>query len=256
MNTNKKPYRLAYNYKFPNHRLTPENLEQLKANSDRSTIYPAIHLTVLHMGTYKNHAIPDHDVYVNTQEMTYYVVLHGKSMCLTESEKREGTNRYIEPCECQEAPCRKCHQPFMATSSWCIERTSCSEPECQYCTHYREECATEELTDQILEATQLWHTHPERDAPKTPYHGVLEAGKTEAKLTLAEAFSIAVAEVLEEDWPSLHPIVANLLNKFTPRKTTPPLNTDYWMFSDCSYIEEMDGSIYPFTCQHSHDNRH
>ena len=243
MNTHKKAYRLAYSYKYPNHRLTNDNLDQLKKESHSITTYPPIHLTVLHMATNEQHAVPDHDVYVNTKEMTYHVVLHGKSMCLSETENKPRSYNDYEPCECHEALCRKCHAPFMAMNSWCAEQPTCSDPECEYCTHYREECATEELTTEIIKRTGLWYKNPGRNAPKTGYHQLLKGRTTDAELTLAEAFSIAVAEVLGEDWPSLHPFVIDLLDKMATRQNRPIVTKDCWMFKDGSYIEDRNGGI-------------
>ena len=69
-------YRMAYELRAPNHRLTPELLQHLEVAAYHVTRYPPIHLSVYHMATQELHAIPDHDVYVNTREMTYCVELH------------------------------------------------------------------------------------------------------------------------------------------------------------------------------------
>ena len=70
-------YRMAYEIRAPNHRLTPELLQHLEVAADYVTRYPPICLSVYHMATQELHAIPDHDVYVNTREMTYCQCVFG-----------------------------------------------------------------------------------------------------------------------------------------------------------------------------------
>ena len=86
------------------------------------------------MATQEPHAIPDHDVYVNTSEMTYCVELHETPICLVR-EKNE-LDQYT-PCECHQVCCRRHRRPLMAMTEDCAEITSCNETGCEYCGHYR-----------------------------------------------------------------------------------------------------------------------
>ena len=100
MHTNEPRYRMTYELKSPNHRLIAKDLDELKADSDHVTSYPAVHLAVFHMTTHERHAIPHHDVYVNTKEMTYSVELHGTTMCLIEERGNDGRFEHFKPCQC------------------------------------------------------------------------------------------------------------------------------------------------------------
>ena len=91
---------MTYELKSPNHRLIAKDLDELKADSDHVTSYPAVHLAVFHMTTHERHAIPHHDVYVNTKEMTYSVELHGTTMCLIEERGNDGRFEHFKPCQC------------------------------------------------------------------------------------------------------------------------------------------------------------
>ena len=97
-------YRMAYELRAPNHRLTSELLQHLETAADHVTRYPPICLSVYHMATQELHAIPDHDVYVNTREMTYCVELHETPFCLVRERDKDDLDQY-HPCECHEVRC-------------------------------------------------------------------------------------------------------------------------------------------------------
>ena len=235
---------MAYELKSPNHRLTAKDLDELKANSDHVTSYLAIHLAVFHMTTHERHAIPDHDVYVNTKEMTYCIELHGRTMCLIEERGKDRRFEHFKPCQCHKVPCRKCHAPFMAMTLWCSWINSCNEVGCEYCTHYRDNCAAEELTTEIIERANSWYENPQRDAAKTSYHLFLERLAKGASLTMAQCYGIAITEVFYEEYPECHPVVEKLLDKVASRTNRPVVTDDCWCFEDWSFLENLDGLLY------------
>ena len=123
MHYREDPYRMAYELRAPNHRLTPELLHHLEIAADYVTRYPPIYLNVYHMATQQPHAIPDHDVYVNTREMTYCVELHETPVCLVQEKSKNELDQY-SPCECHEVYCSRCQLPFMAMTEDCAGMAS------------------------------------------------------------------------------------------------------------------------------------
>ena len=102
MHYREDPFRMAYELRAPNHRLTPELLQHLEAAADHVTRYPPIHLSVYHMATQELHETP---------------------VCLVRERDRNELDQY-SPCECHQVRCRRCGQPFMAMTEDCAEITS------------------------------------------------------------------------------------------------------------------------------------
>ena len=231
-------YTVAYERRSPYHRLTPQDLDQLEVDANYISRFPPIYIVVYHMATQEKYGIPDHDVYVNTKEMKYCVELHEQRLCLVEEQKKPVVDEYT-PCECHEALCRKCQAPFMASTTRCPEINSCNMPECEYCGHYREECAPEELTSEIIERAKNLYSDPNHPREKTSCHRILDHRKGQTTLNLAECYGIAITEVFHEATPVLHPLVRKLLDaegvecsKLLGKRSM------HWVFDDHSMLEQ------------------
>ena len=237
-------FRMAYALQAPNHRLTSELLQHLEIAADHVTRYPPICLNVYHMATQELHAIPDHDVYVNTREMTYCVELHETPFCLVGERDKDDLDQYA-PCECHEVYCSRCRRPFMAMTEDCGEITSCNETDCEYCGHYRDQCAAEEITAELIHRATAWNQDPHREAAKTPYHRTLEYAKGSTLLTQADCYAIAITEVFDSVTPVLHPVVKNTLD----RQAQSTLESEkggghVWTFADGSTLESEEQTIH------------
>ena len=137
------------------------------------------------MVTQEKCGILDHDVYVNTKEMKYCADRHDQPICLVEKQYKPAADEYI-PSECHEVHCRKCRATFMAATTKCLDKNSCNEKDCEYCGHYREECAAEELMSDIISRERNWYEEPNHDSRKTSYHMIRDYRKGNTKLYLAE----------------------------------------------------------------------
>ena len=247
MHYREDPYRMAYELRAPNHRLTPELLHHLEIAADYVTRYPPIYLNVYHMATQQPHAIPDHDVYVNTREMTYCVELHETPVCLVQEKSKNELDQY-SPCECHEVYCSRCQLPFMAMTEDCAGMTSCNETNCEYCGHYRDRCAAEEIAAELIDRATAWNQNPHREATKTPYHQTLEYAKGSTLLTQADCYAIAITEVFDSLAPILHPVVKNTLDQ--QAQSTMDLENSgahIWTFEDGSILKSEKQMIHTTT---------
>ena len=189
------------------------------------------------MATQEPHAIPDHDVYVNTGAMTYCVELHETPFCLVREPDKSDLDQY-SPCECHQVRCRRCGQPFMAMTEDCGEIISCNETGCEYCGHYRDRCAAAEITAELIARATAWDQDPRREVAKSPYHRTLEYAKGSTLLTTADSYAIAIAEVFDDLTPVLHPVVKDTLDQ----KAQSTMDSEnggghVWTFEDGSTLE-------------------
>ena len=244
MHYREEAYRMAYELRAPNHRLTPDLLNHLEAAADHVTRYPPICLSVYHMATQEPHAIPDHDVYVNTGAMTYCVELHETPVCLVGERDKDDLDQY-SPCECHQVRCGKCQQPFMAMTEDCGEIISCNETGCEYCGHYRDHCAAAEIAAELIARATAWDQDLRREAAKSPYHRTLEYAKGSTLLTTADCYAIASAEVFADLTPVLHPVVKDTLDR-QARSTMDLENIGchVWTFEDGSILESEEQLVH------------
>ena len=112
-------------------------------------------------------------------------------------------------------------------------------PDCEYCGHYREDCAPEELTADIIDRAKRLHSDPNHPREKTSYHRILDHRKGNTTLTWAECYGVAITEVFHEATPVLHPLVRTILDS-AGMECSKLLNKEnlHWMFEDRSMLEQ------------------
>ena len=133
----------------------------------------------------------------------------------------------------------------MAMTEDCGEITSCNETGCEYCGHYRDQCAAAEITAELIDRATSWSQHPHREAAKTPYHRTLEYAKGSTLLTTADCYAIAITEVFDGLVPVLHPVVKDTLDR-QARSTVDLENSGghVWTFADGSTLESEEQMIH------------
>jgi len=218
-----------------------ELLSDLEGRAVSVTRHSAIHLNVYHMAAQGQDALPDHDVLVNTQAMTYTVELHGTPICLLEEEEWE---EYC-PCECREATCPRCEQFFVAMTLGCLARTPCNDENCHYCGHYRDDCAAEEIAADLVGRARAWRQDPNRQEGRSFYHQYLAILKGQDALTTAESYAVAITEVFLDYEAVLHPVVRAMLDReASGLRREPPSGKTIWEFEDGSELLEKNGTVH------------
>ena len=243
MNLQEDSFRITYAAKAPYHRMTQRLLTELKVRAEYRSEYTPINVVVYHMASQEAESLPAHDVYVNTKEMTYCVELHETPFCLIGNLDVTEAEEHV-PCECRSVQCRKCGQHLMAMTSMCLEGICCFELECEHCSHYRDHCAADEITAELVERARVWYEMPHRKASKSSYHEMLDYKRKAPALTMAECFAIATTEVFIDGMPVLFPVVRELLEHQAEKKLpTRDGEEQIWTFKDGSTLESNQGSL-------------
>lgn len=234
-------FRAPYELRAPRHRMDRELLADLEKRAASVTRHSAIHLNVYHMTGQGQDALPDHDVLVNTATMTYVVELHGAPICLLEEEEWD---EYC-PCDCHEATCPRCQQTFVARTQGCQGWTSCNQENCEYCGHYRDECAAGEITADLVERARAWRQDPNRKDGRSFYHQYLAILKGQDTLTTAESYAVAITEVFRGHEAALYPVVRAMLDREASGfRREPPSGKTIWEFEDGSKLLEGNGTVH------------
>ena len=244
MDCHQDVFRKVYEQRAPRHRMNEELLANLEVQAAHVSRYPAIHINVYHMGGQSQQANLDHDVIVNTEAMKYVVELHETSLCLVGEKEKDEFDQYC-PCDCHEVLCQTCQQSFMAMTEVCLERNSCNEENCEYCGHYRDECASGKITAELIGRARFRHKEPNRQDGRTFYHQHLVNLKGTEALTLAESYAVAISEVFRGHEAVLYPVVRVMLDRqATSLRRETPLGNTIWRFEDGSTLEEKDGLVH------------